>query len=43
MSYTPPELDWERLVLIAGGHTAFQCSSASTMPCRKAVRSWSST
>jgi len=24
MSYTPPELDWERLVLIAGGHTAFQ-------------------
>lgn len=24
MSNTPPELDWERLVLIAGGHTAFQ-------------------
>lgn len=24
MAYTPPELDWERLVLIAGGHTAFQ-------------------
>lgn len=24
MSYTPRELDWESLVLIAGGHTAFQ-------------------
>src|SRR4030065_1945908 len=24
MSNSPPELDWERLVLIAGGHTAFQ-------------------
>jgi hypothetical protein len=24
MSYTPPELDSERLILIAGGHTAFQ-------------------
>lgn len=24
MSRTPTELDWERLVLIAGGHTAFQ-------------------
>lgn len=24
MSYAPTELDWERLVLMAGGHTAFQ-------------------
>ena len=24
MSNTPSDLDWERLVLIAGGHTAFQ-------------------
>ncbi|MEW5968136.1 MAG: methyltransferase [Pseudomonadota bacterium] len=24
MSYTPAELDWDRLVLMAGGHTAFQ-------------------